>query len=82
MPIVAIGHAGVAHERDQQARGQRRCEDVHGVVAEQDGADQTLAVAGEPLDRARTPVALAGEMVHARAGGRGQRGLGAGEEAR
>ena len=77
-----VGHARIADDRYQHTRSQCGGKNVDGVVAEQDGTDQTLTILREPLNRACTSVPGAGEMVHARAGGCGQRGFGSGEEAR
>ena len=77
-----VDDAGLAEQVEEQAGGQRRGEDVDQVVAEQQGADQALALLDQPADDAGAAVAGFLQLQHARPRGGGERGLGAGEESR
>ena len=68
-----VDHARLAEHADQHAGRERRGQDVHKVVAEQDGADQTVALQAQPVDRSRPAIALLLQPVHARTGRSGQR---------
>ena len=58
-------NARIIQNRDEDRCRQRRGNDVHGIVADQDRADQPLAVVTKALDKAGPPVALSGKLAHA-----------------
>lgn len=73
---------GIAEQPDQHAGRDRGGEDVDGVVAEQDGADQPFPVGGQLFDPLCPDIAVGCTLVHAGTGGGGQGRLAAGEEGR
>ena len=75
-------HACIIQNRDEDRCRQRRGNDVHGIVADQDRADQPLAVVTEAFDKPGSLVALAGKLAHAGVRCRGERCLGTGKEGR
>src|SRR4029077_9170292 len=74
--------ADVAEPDQEHAGRQRRRQDVDGVVAEQQGADQLLARRQDPVDDAGVAMAVLLQSQHRRARRSRQRGFAAGEKER
>ena len=77
-----VDHAGIAEPGQQHAGRQRRGGDIDRVVAEQQRAEQPLALLEQAVDDAGALVAVLFQPRHAGARRRGQRRLAAGEESR
>ena len=71
-----------AAKADRNDRCQRRCQDIHEVVAQQDQPDQAVGLVQQPACQLRPGMAGVGEVAQSVAVERHQRGFGAGKERR
>jgi hypothetical protein len=81
-PRGRIDDTGIAENADQQARRQRRGENVHEIVAEQNRADQALRLGEQPIDLVRINSSFLLQREHSGSRDGRESGLGAAEERR